>query len=147
MNLQGKTNEEIAGIFRYLHQRNSKTAAAGGPPKVDAQVMAVALAVYVTSESLAGGNVAAAFGFDTSTDGIAYQTFNVLSVLTAQKAIDLGLAPDANGMVTIFDILSAADALACHGLLYDDDESGWIDASELSLRVDANRLFDAINES
>jgi hypothetical protein len=146
MDLTGKTNVEVAEIFKYLHKRNKKTSVAGGPPKVDAQVMAVALATYVTSETLASGNVAAAFGFDTSTDGIAYTTFNVLNVLTSSEATDLGLTPDAGGMVSIFDILSATNDKAADGLLYDADNDDTIDSFELLLRTLANELFTAINE-
>jgi hypothetical protein len=148
MNLAGKTNAEIAEIFQYLHKRNKKTSVAGGPPKVDAQVMAVALATYVTSETLAGGAYAADYGFDTSPDGIAYTTFNVLDVLTSQQADDLGLTPvmDAAGRVTIIDILLATDERASDGLLYDTDESGSIGSFELTLRTLANELYTAINE-
>ena len=146
MNLANKTNAEVAEIFKYLHKRNKKTAVAGGPPKVDAQVLAVALATYVTSETLAGGSVAASFGFTTSADGIAYTTFNVLHILTEQEAADLGLGPDANGMVTIIDILFSTNNLADEGLLYDADGDDSIHASELLLRTLANELYTAINE-
>ncbi len=107
MNLTGKSNAEIAEIFKYLHQRKAKTAVAGGPPKVDAQVLATALATCVTSETLAGGAYAAQYGFETSTDGIAYTTFNVLDVMTAEKADDLGLtsAMDALGNVTTVETI------------------------------------------
>lgn len=40
MNLAGKTNTEVAETFRFLFKRNKKNAVTGGPPKVDAQVMA-----------------------------------------------------------------------------------------------------------
>jgi hypothetical protein len=42
MELAGKKNPEIAEVFQFLHQRNKKTAVAGSPPKVDAQVMVFA---------------------------------------------------------------------------------------------------------
>ncbi|MFC1597391.1 tandem-95 repeat protein [Planctomycetota bacterium] len=148
MNLTGKTNAEIADIFQYLHKRNKKTSVAGGPPKVDAQVMAVALATYVTSETLAGGTYAVDYGFETSADGIAYTTFNVLDVLTAQEADDLGLTPvmDAAGNVAILDILLMTNEKAAQGLLFDADQSGSISTFELTLRTLANDLYTAINE-
>lgn len=146
MNLTDKTNAEIADIFRYLHKRNAKTAVAGGPPKVDAQVLALALATYVTSETLAGGTVAVDYGFVTSSDGIAYQQFDVLSVLSLEEATSLGLSPDGTGHVTIIEILSTIDAQSTSGLLYDSDASGSVDQFELLLRVLANDLLDAINQ-
>jgi hypothetical protein len=148
MDLTGKTNTDVADIFMYLFKRNKKTAVAGGPPKVDAQVLAVALATYATSETLAGGAYAADYGFNTSADGIAYNTFNVLDVLTAQEADDLGLTPvmDASGNVTIIDILLATNAKAAQGLLYDADDDGSISNFEKTLRTLANELYTAINE-
>ena len=148
MNLTGKTNAEVAEIFKFLHKRNKKTSVAGGPTKVDAQLMAVALATFVTSENLAGGNIAASYGFSTSADGIAYTTFNVLDVLTAQEAEDLGLTDDvmdALGNVTIIDILLTTDQMATAGLLYDVNGGG-IESFELVLRILANELLTAINE-
>lgn len=148
MNLAGKTNADVAGVFMYLFQRNKKTAVVGGPPKVDAQVMAVALATYVTSETLAGGDYAAAYGFNTSADGIAYTTFNVLDMMTTEEADDLGLTPamDVAGNVRIIDILLATNEKAHEGLLYDADDSGAISSFELILRMLANELYTAINE-
>lgn len=148
MNLASKTNSEIAEIFKYLHKRNKKTAVTGGPPKVDAQVMAVALATYVTSENLAGGTYAASYGFNTSPDGITYTTFNVLDVLTTQEADDLGLTPvmDGVGNVTIIDILLTTNSKAAEGLLYDVDHDDTIDSFETLLRTLANELYVAINE-
>jgi hypothetical protein len=154
MNLEGRTNDEIADIFKYLHQRNNKSAVAGGPAKVDAQVMAVALAMYSTCEAVAGGDVAADYGFNTSANGIGYTTFNVLDVLSASEADDLGLTPlmDGAGNVTIIDILQSTDSLTSEGLLYDyltpgaEDGDGTISSFELKLRKLANDLYTAINE-
>ena len=146
MNLTGKTNEEVAQIFKYLHKRNKKTAVAGGPPKVDAQVLA--LAVYSTSKDLAGGDYAASYGFNTSADGIGYTTFNVLDVLTTQEADDLGLTPvmDTSGNATIIDILLTTNSETADGLLYDANDDDSIDSFEGVLRTLANELYTAINE-
>ena len=110
--------------------------------------MAVALATYVTSENLAGGPVAAAYGFDTSAYGIGYTTFNVLSVLSTQEADDLGLTSvmDALGNVTIIDILLTTNSLTADGLLYDIDGDVSINSLEVLLRKLANKLYTAINE-
>ena len=60
-NLDGMTNSGVAAFYKTLFARNANSAP-GGPPKTDAQVMATALAVYVTNQSLAG-TTAAACGF------------------------------------------------------------------------------------
>lgn len=183
MDLSDDTNADIAGVFKFLHKRNKKSAIEnGGAPKVDAQVLGVALATYVTSESLIGLNFNAlnvpmydftdvdddgvyepgegdaaivssanighvqAYGFSTSADGIGYQTFDVLSVLTAQEAADLGITLDTNGNATILDILQSTNAMSSSGLLYDVDDDG-IDSSETVLRKLANELYTAINEA
>jgi hypothetical protein len=51
--LDGLTNQQIADTYQQLFKRNAKNSP-GGPPKLDAQVMAVALATLVTKESLVG---------------------------------------------------------------------------------------------
>ncbi|MFV2069352.1 MAG: SdrD B-like domain-containing protein, partial [Pirellulales bacterium] len=187
MDLTNASNEQVGAIFKFLHRRNKKSAVEnGGAPKIDAQVMAVALAAYSTSENLIGlnfnatngpgaplydfadvsndgtfdpgdGDVAIlnsvnitrvrSFGFTTSQDGIAYQRFNVLSVLTLSEANVLGVALDADGRATIIDILSSTNALTNSGFLYDENSSGLIDTSiETTLRNLANELYTAINE-
>ena len=148
MNLAGKTNAEVAEVFVYLFQRKSKDSVITGAPKVDAQVMAVALATYVTSETLAGGAYAADYCFNTSADGIAYNTFNVLEVLTEQEADDLGLTPlmDSQGNAAIIDLLLATDQITTSGLLCDSDADSSISAFELRLRKLVNNLFARINE-
>ena len=73
------------------------------------------------------------------------RTDNVLSVLSASEAADLGLTPDVNGFVSIIDILQATNAMTEDGLLYDDEGNG-LDSFEIYLRELANRLYTAINE-
>jgi autotransporter-associated beta strand protein len=160
MNLADKTDLYIAETFVYLHQRNKKTMIEnGGVPKIDAQVLALALATYATSENLAG-TAAQPYGFATSADGISYSTFDILSVLTLEEANLLGLSMangnlDASGSATILDILLTTNAKATLGLLYDYDQDlddgddggdGTIDAFERLLRILANDLYSAINE-
>ena len=184
MDLSNASNQQVAEVFAFLHRRNKKSAVRnGGTPKIDAQVLAVALATYSTSENLIGLNYNASndpmydftdaagdgtydpgdgdaaiffsaniahvqsFGFTTSQDGIAYQTFNVLSVLTVEEAADLGITLDTDGNTTIIDILRSTNALTNFGLLYDENNSGEIDTSlETLLRKLANVLYSAINE-
>ena len=148
MNLAGKTNAEVAAVFMYLFKRKSKDSVVTGAPKVDAQVMAVALATYVTSETLAGGAYAADYGFNTSADGIAYNTFNVFDVLTELEVDDLGLTPfmGSQGNAAIIDLLLATDEITTSGLLCDADGDESISAFELRLRKLVNNLFARINE-
>jgi hypothetical protein len=148
MNLAGRTNQEIGEIFKYLFKRNKRNSVSGGTLKLDAEVMAVALSTYVTSENLAGDRYAAAYGFVVSANGIAYTTYNVLDVLTADEADQLGLtaAMDDSGNVALIEILAAVNSKATAGLLYDDDGNGTIDTSEELLRTLAHDLFTAINK-
>jgi hypothetical protein len=136
-NLTGKTNEQIATLFTGLFKRTAATAP-GGPPKLDAQVLATALAVYVTNETLAG-TTAAAFGFQVTANGVGYATFNV-----GDNGAAFGVAN--NTEMTIMDILLATNERTKNGILYDLDGSGQIDNSERDWRVMANEVYTAINE-
>jgi hypothetical protein len=136
--LTGMTNTEMAAFFKTLFKRNNKTAAGDGPPKVDAQVMATALAVYVTNETLAGA-IAADFGFLVTEHGVGATTFNVGTNGAAFDVAD-------NTELTVLDILLATDAKTVAGLLYDLDGDDEIDDFETLLRSLANDVYNAINE-
>jgi hypothetical protein len=73
-NLTGKSNTDVAALFR-------KFFAASGQ-KIDAQMLAAALACYVTNSGLAG-NTAAANGFKISATGTGAKTYNVGTYGTA----------------------------------------------------------------
>ncbi len=63
MDLTNASNAQVADTFEFLHRRNKKSAVKnGGTPKIDAQVLAVALAVYATGENLTGLNYNATGG-------------------------------------------------------------------------------------
>jgi hypothetical protein len=136
-NLAGKTNEEVAALYMSLFERNGQTSP-GGPPKLDAQVLATALAVYVTNETLAG-TTAAAYGFTVTEHGLGVSTFTVGSSGAA-----FGVADDTT--LTVLDILLATNAQTVNGLLYDLDGSGTISDAERALRELANAVYTAINE-
>jgi hypothetical protein len=136
--LDGETNTQVAAFYKALFARTAQTGP-GGPPKVDAQVLATAFAVYVTNQSLAG-NTAAAYGFQVTTYGVGERTFNVGSDGAA-----FGVANNAN--VSVLDLLLAADARSHNGLLYDQNGDGRIDSSEAGYRTMANDIFSAINEA
>ena len=79
-------------------------------PKLDAQVMATALSVYVTNQTLAGA-AGGAYGFTVTHDGAGAATFNVGS-----DGASVGRADDTT--MTIMDILLATNGLAVNGNLY-----------------------------
>jgi uncharacterized delta-60 repeat protein len=138
VSLEGLTNSGVASFYKALFARNANSSP-GGPAKVDAQVMATALAVYVTNQTLAG-NTATAYGFQVTADGVGARTFNVGS-----RGAAFGVAN--NSFVSVMDLLLAVNARSHNGLLYDMNGDGQISSSEASLRTMANDLFSAINES
>src|SRR5207253_2648746 len=104
-----------------LFARTSQTAP-GGPPKVDCQVMATALAVYVTNQTLAG-TTAAAYRFQVSATGLGTRTFNV-----GCRGAAFGVAN--NSSLSVMDLLLAVNARADNGVLYDLNGNGQITCSE-----------------
>ena len=93
--LNGKANSVVAAQFlTYFNVTGTKTYA---------QVMAGALADYATSSTLAGGSMAAGYGFNVSTAGTGAKTYNVGSNGTA-----IGLSN--NTSYTVAQLLQAANA-------------------------------------
>jgi hypothetical protein len=72
-NLTGKTNLQVAAYDLTLFSSNKKMN----------QVLAGALAAYVTNSTLAGGTYAAGYGFKVTTSGTGSKTYNVGSHGTA----------------------------------------------------------------
>lgn len=139
-NLTGKTNAQVAAFYKTLFARTAHSAAGGGAPKMDAQVMATALAVYVTNQTLAG-TTAASYGFLVTNNGVGTRTFNVGSNGAAFGA-------ENNSQVTVLDLLLAVNSGSRNGLLYDLDGDGDAnDALETSYRSMANNVFSGINEA
>jgi hypothetical protein len=120
-NLAGKTNAYVASFFQ------SRFALQG--PKLDAQVLATALAVYVTNATLNPTGVGATYGFVVRGNGLATATFNV-----GTNGAAFGV-PD-NTTMTVLDLLRAADAQTVNGVLYNGDTAQ---------RKEANTVFNAIN--
>jgi len=136
--LDGQTNAQVAAHYKTLFARTAHDAPAG-PPKVDAQVMATALAVYVTNQTLAG-TTAAAFGFQVTANGVGIHTFNVAGNGTA-----FGVAN--NSEVSVLDLLLAINAQSHNGLLYDQNSDGQISSAEAASRTMVNVVFTGINEA
>jgi hypothetical protein len=122
-NLAGKSNSAVAALFQSDFQAHGL--------KVDAQVLATALAVYVTSATLDPSRVAAQYGFTVSGDGVGAATFNVGADGAAVGAAN-------NSTMTVMDLLLAVNQRAVNGVLYNGDQT---------LRSEANDLFSAINQA
>lgn len=72
--LTGKSNADVAALFvKFFKVKGTKT---------NAQILAAALAVYVTDYALAG-NAAVSAGFNVSATGTAFRVFNVRACGTA----------------------------------------------------------------
>ena len=156
------TNAEVASVYQTLFKRNAKTSP-GGPPKLDAQVMAVALATFLTKVSYAGlvydatspvgfqkvGDTAVidqgliglveSYGFTVTAGGVGSTRFNV-----GKCGAAFGVDDDSEAQ--IIDLLLATNALSSDGLLYDTDGDGHVDSWESLLRTLANDVYSRINE-
>jgi hypothetical protein len=157
----GMDNTDVADTYRQLFKRNAKTSP-GGPPKLDAQVLAVAMATYLTKESLASLRFNPAdpanpgtdlsliagvesYGFDVTIGGVGSCFFDISGYQQA-----FGVENDVTQM-QIIDLLLATDSMSLNGLLYDDADKdgigdGEIDEFEKLLRTLANDVYTAINE-
>jgi hypothetical protein len=139
-NLTGMTNTQLASFYKTLFQRTQKTAAGSGPPKVDAQVLAVALAVYVTNEHLAG-TAAASYGFTVDSAGAGAATFHV-----GDNGAAFGVTDGST--VRVIDLLLAVNSRSTNGLLFDLNADGdTTDLFEELYRTTANEVFSGINEA
>ena len=123
--LGGKSNTEVGTHFRTLFAIRGQ--------KLEAQVMATALAVYVTNQSLAG-TVGQAYGFHVSTHGVGTRTYNVGS-----RGAAFGVEDDTE--LTVLDLLLATDAMTLDGVLYYADNLSLTRA----LRSMANEVYSDIN--
>jgi subtilase family serine protease len=167
-------NLDVADTYKRLFKRNGRTSP-GGPPKLDAQVLAVAIASFATKQSLVGliydHTSSPNFRFiDVNGDGVfnladgdqALQDSGLISQIESygfdvtagglgSAKFNVGDGGEAFGVqddeeLRVIDLLLAADARAHDGLLYDIDEDGQIDNGEETLRVLANDVFSAVNE-
>ena len=135
--LAGKTNAQVAGFYKQVFALNGNTAPAGAP-KTDAQVLATALAVYVTNQSLAG-TTAASYGFRVTTYGLG-----AAGLTLGGNGVAFGLSGTVS--VTVMDLLLAVNDNSRKGVLFDTNGDGRIDFLEGVYRTIANDVFGAINE-
>ena len=113
--LTGKKNSEVAAYFLTLFNVTGQ--------KTDAQILAGALASYVTSSGLAG-NAAASYGFNVSVGGTGAKTYNVGAYGTA-----IGL--QNNTLYTVLQLLQQANL---------QKKNGTFNANAF------NVIFDGINQ-
>jgi hypothetical protein len=98
--LAGKSNAQVAAYFQTLFNQ-------GG---TQAQVLAVALNVYATTNSL-GGNAGAAYGFTVSATGLGARSFSV-----GKDGAAFGVAN--NTVCDVYQLLLAVNNKAVKGVLY-----------------------------
>jgi hypothetical protein len=99
-NMTGKNNNDVAALFVTLFSQKENS---------EAQVMAVAIAAYVTSSTLAGGNYAATYGFTVTPAGMGVKYFNI-----GNWGTEIGLAD--NTYYTVMQILQQANLRRQQGL-------------------------------
>ena len=130
-NLAGKTNAQVASFYQSLFSSSSK--------KLDAQTMALALAVYVTNSGLAG-NVAASYGFAVSATGLGGSTINVGTDGTA-------FGVDNNSILTALELLQRTNLRARNGSLWNTTGDSSLSTAEKLMRDQAYELFNSINNT
>jgi hypothetical protein len=143
--LAGKSNKKVAKYYRKLfratkkhrrrrhhHHGHHDDPQTAGIRDLGAQVMATALAVYVTDSNLAG-TTAESYGFLVTSGGVGLATFNVGDAGDA-----FGLSELDSRIMTVFDILRATNDQVVDGSLYDMD---------LVLSTLADRIYTMINET
>jgi len=142
--LAGASNAEVAKFYKIVFKMKRKRRMPG-PAKLDPQALAVALAMYVTNEGLAG-TAAQSYGFVTSSNGLGGSMFDIdLELRTGSSERLFGAG--TSSIQTVFSIFDQVDEKSHAGVLFDSDGDGKIDRSERFLRRLANRLFAAINEA
>jgi hypothetical protein len=122
-NLAGKSDAAIAAFFQ--------TQFVAKDQKLDAQVLATALAVYVTDGTLDDTGVGTRYGFLVGGNGVATATYNV-----GANGAAFGVADGT--VMTVMDLLLAADAQSVNGVLY---------SGNVARRTKANTVFSAIGQA
>jgi hypothetical protein len=122
-NLANKTNSQVASAFAAKFDSSAT--------KVEAEILATALSVFVSSSSLAGGNYGAAYGFIVTSAGISGEWINVGSAGSY-------LGVSNNSKLTVFDLLKKTNSKASNGTIFSGDNTK---------RSAIVALFDSVNES
>jgi hypothetical protein len=106
-NLTGMSNSQVAAFFQTLFSLRG--------PRFDAEVLAIALDVYSTTESL-GGSAASAYGFHVTNHGLGAYSYNV-----GPSGGAFGVAN--NTVLNVYQILKAVNRQAVNGILYNGDRT------------------------
>ncbi|WP_372898515.1 SdrD B-like domain-containing protein [Stieleria sp.] len=141
--LSGMTNAEVASFFKTIFKAK-KQRGSTGPTKLDPQVLAVAFAVYVTNESLAG-TAAQSYGFVTDSDGVGARLYDVDAAIGTGSSEQL-FGSGVPSVLSVMEILTRVDNASTDGIVFDDGVGG-IDSLEALRRSLANDLFTSINEA
>jgi len=120
--LGGATNAQVAAFYQ------SRFALSGS--NLEAEVLATALNVYTTTQSL-GGTIGQTYGFTVSADGLGADSFNV-------GADGAAFSVANKTTLNVFELLRAVDRQAVNGVLYNGD---------ITLSKEANDLFGALNQA
>src|SRR5262249_19670554 len=118
-NLIGATNDQVAAFYQSLFSQPGSA--------LECQVLATALSVYATTQSL-GGNIGQTYGFTVSANGLGAYSFNV-------GADGAAFAVANNTTRNVYELLKAVNDQAVFGALYSGDKT---------LRNEATDLFDAL---
>src|SRR5262249_2711990 len=121
--LAGQSNASVASFFQSRFMVKDQ--------RLDAQVLATALAVYVTDGTLDSTGVGTQYEFTVGGNGVATATVNV-----GASGAAFGVAD--NTVMAVMDVLLAADSQAVNGVLYNGDTAK---------RSKANAVFSAINQA
>jgi CSLREA domain-containing protein len=130
-NLADKTNSQVASYVRTLISDTSR--------KPEAEALALALNVYVTTSGLAG-TTATSYGFAVSPSGLGASTINVDSAGAA-----LGL--DNNAVLTISELLLRLNLRSRQGLIWDLDANATLKPAESVLRNQLNSVLTSTNQT
>src|SRR5262249_57452780 len=117
--LNGARNAFVALYYESLFNQSGANA--------EAQVMATALNVYATTQSL-GGTAGQAYGFTVTVTGLGADSFNV-----GADGAAFGVAN--NTTRNVYELLKAVDAQAIDGVVY---------GGGMTLRNQATDLFTAL---
>jgi hypothetical protein len=121
-NLSGLGNAQVAAFYQ------SRFALPGS--NLEAEVLATALNVYATTQSL-GGSIGQTYGFSVTTTGLGADSINVGADGSA-----FGVANNVTR--NVYELLRGVDQQVVLGTLYDGDNT---------LSKEANDLFDALNKA
>ena len=137
--LAGKTNKAVASFYKKIFKTTKNRCRRGhhghhqpnALRDLNAQVMATALAIYVTDSDLAG-NTAARYGFLVSEEGLGAAMFSV-----GDSGAAFGLSVGDSRIMSVWDILHATNDQSVDGRLYDMD---------IMLQELADKVYTMINE-